>query len=268
MQIRHSVTKLRLPLFMAVLLACSSLGFSKAVTNETVLKLLNAEVGEALVMQVITSGETKFDTTPEAIAALKKAGATPAIITAVITGGQSAAQPAQPAEVKRATLAADAVLLRDGEAERVLTYTSAEMRVAARGMGFGGAAVYAVLTGSTSDQTVTPTPEFIVSVPSNAKPASFLQLASFAVRKNGNREVMVGGGVMSVSIGIHPDRVIAMDFVPLSDQSRAATGHTLYQAKPRTALAPGQFALVAKLSGPGTMGSAQISGQWYDFGVR
>lgn len=259
-------------LAVATALATASLVFAKPVNNQELLKLLSAKVSDDIVLTVINSSNEKtFDTSADAITELKKAGASDAVIKAMFgaptvpaASKATAGTPATSADA----ITKDTVLVVKDASEVPVQYTAAETRMAARALGMGGAAIYAVLPGSTATTTLGSTPEFIVSVPSNANPVSHYQLASFALRKNGNREVSIGGGFTSVSIGIHPDRVIALDFQKLPDQSRAAAGQALYKIKPKNTLAPGQYALVAKLSGSAGLGGAQISGQWYDFDVR
>jgi len=93
-----------------------------------------------------------------------------------------------------------------------MKYLNPQTRTAARGLGFGGMASYAVLRGPAAAlRTKTSTPSFLVAAPNQAQPESYFMLASFAVRRNNSREVLIGGGYMSYSSGVHPDRIVALE---------------------------------------------------------
>ena len=96
----------------------------------------------------------------------------------------------------------------------------------------------AVLQGSAAQRRLSSTaPEFIVSAPKSAQLNNYLTLASFAIRDNQTREVLTGGGYLSYSSGIHPDRIIPIVSEQMADQSRATDGFILYQVRPERALA-------------------------------
>ena len=152
-----------------------------------------------------------------------------------------------------------------------MRYLNPQVRTAARAMGFGGFATYASLYGTAaSARTKSSKPAFLVSVPNQAQPQSYLTLASLAVRRNNTREVMIGGGFMSFSSGITADRVIPVDTEVAPDQSKAQTGFTIYKITPVKPLPPGEYAVVLYTGEMHGLVSAWFSGganSYFDFGV-
>lgn len=127
---------------------------------------------------------------------------------------------------------------------------------------FAGVRQYAVMPGDRAQTRVPATASFIVAVPSNVQPQGVVVLAHFEAR-GGVREVLVGGGYMSYSTGIHPDRIIAVTMEPAS--GAAPAGHSLYTVRPNAELWPGEYALV--VMGQMQQGYGGIPGTFYDFGV-
>ena len=137
------------------------------------------------------------------------------------------------------------VLVVQGETENSMKYIVPSVSTKARALGFGGVSSYAVLRGPKATTRLPGSGvEFIVSVPENAQPESYITLASLATRKNGTREVSIGGGFMSYTSGIHKDRVIAINTELLEDQSRAREDFLLYRVNPQSALVAGEYAVV------------------------
>jgi len=161
--------------------------------------------------------------------------------------------------------------MTDGGVTTSMRYMNPQIRTSARALGLGGVASYAVLRNSgASTRTKNRQPEFLVSVPDQAQPESYLTLASFAVRKNGSREVMIGGGYMSYSSGIHPDRIVAVTTVKDADQSRARKGFTIYKLTPAGPLAPGEYAVILYTGEMQGMVAGWFTGtgnSYFDFGV-
>ena len=150
-----------------------------------------------------------------------------------------------------------------------MLYIVPQVRTAARALGFGGVASYAVLRGDRAERRIPPSsPEFIVSVPKNAQASNYSTLANFAVRKNETREVLIGGGYMSYTTGIHRDRVVKIQTELAADQSQAREGFVLYRIKPEQSLARGEYALVLYTGEFRVAGFfSQASNSYFDFGV-
>lgn len=221
------------------------------LTNADVIKMTQAELAESIMITAIQNSEPGFDTTTDGLIELSVAKVPEAVIEAMIRRSAApAAVPVAPAPGAQpvsaeSLMAPSEIIMIDGESTHSMRYLSPQMRTAARGLGFGGFASYAVLRGSSATlRTSNGSPSFLVSVPNQAQPESYFTLASFAVRSNNSREVLVGGGYMSYSTGIHPDRVMAVDSVRVEDQSRAQAGFTIYRVTPRQALQAGEYAVI------------------------
>lgn len=259
------------------LLGASAVASAAALTNADIIKLLEAQMPESVILQSIATSTTKFDTSANALITLKNKGASPAVLNAVISPKSLTAAPApagMPA-AKAAPMAAsnainpeEAIVLQNGQ-ETSMQYIVAQMRTAARALGFGGMATYASLTGTKAARRLPAEGfEFIVSVPKNAQVAGYVTLANFAVRNNGTREVSTGGGYLSYSSGIAKDRVVAIASEQLGDQSRAKDGFVLYKVRPEKPLTAGEYALVFYTAEVRVAGFfAQAANSFYDFGV-
>lgn len=253
----------------ALTLFASASGFAgDRITNADVLKLVDAKLPVSTIVLTIKSSEADFDTSAEAIIALSKRKVPEAVIAAMLEKGGAAgatAADAAPADAFNP----EQIVLVDGSTESKLRYIHSNSRTAARALGFGGVATYAVLHGPKAAlQLKTNTPSFIVAVPGNAQPQSYLTLARFEPRRNGTREVMVGGGYVSYSTGIHPDRIIATQAEQIPDQSKAPKGYVLFRLTPSAALKPGEYALVTYNSQVHVAGFFLGGGDsYFDFGV-
>lgn len=260
------------------LLGANAIASAATITNADVIKLLEAQMPESVILQSIATSTTKFDTSATALIALKNKGASPAVLNAVISpksltaatapaGAAAPAGRAMPAAAN-AINPEEAIVVQNGQ-ETPMQYLTAQMRTAARALGFGGVATYASLTGTKAARRLPGEGfEFIVSVPKNAQVAGYVTIASFAVRNNGTREVSTGGGYMSYSTGIAKDRVVAITSEQLADQSRAKEGFVLYKVKPEKALPSGEYALVFYTAEVRVAGFfAQAANSFYDFGV-
>ncbi|HME57483.1 MAG TPA: hypothetical protein VKF63_04035 [Terracidiphilus sp.] len=64
---------------------------SESQSNATVLKLLRSGVSERAILHVISAGAGTFDTSPDALAALKQAGASEAELSAIASQGAAPA---------------------------------------------------------------------------------------------------------------------------------------------------------------------------------
>lgn len=256
--------------------------YAAVMTNKDVISLLEAGMGEDVVLQAILTSETKFDTSAQALIRLKQKGASPAVLKAMMPGGKEQAKARQQPRAAAATTAtaekkvAAAGGLNPEEVLIVVDGTETPMqliipgnRTSARALGFGGVASYAVLRGTKAQRRIpVANVEFLVSVPKAAQVTNYVTLANFAVRDNGSREVLIGGGFMSYSTGIHPDRIVAITAEAHEDQSRAREGFVLFRVRVTNPMPAGEYALVLYTGEIRTAGFfAQASNSYYDFGV-
>lgn len=239
------------------------------LTNADVIKMLNAGLSPDTVRLTVRSAPSKFDTSPDGLIALKQAGVDESVVEAMISAQSGGNAPAGKSGSDTPRINPEEVMLVDEGQRHQMRYTVAQMRSAARAMGFGGVGTYAVLSGSQARLRISnPRPSFDIAVPGNAQPESYLTLANFAVRRNKTREVLVGGGYMSYSTGIHPDRIVPTRGEPLADQSGAPDGFTLFRVTPDQDLAPGEYALVTYNSQVRVMGFFPTGNDsYFDFGI-
>jgi len=259
--------RLLVALLASPLLAGAAL--AAPITNTDVIKLLDAGMPEEVVLQAISNGQPRFDTSANALISLKAKGATPNVLKAILQAGETkktgGAAPA--AKAASGYNPEEVTVIADGQSS-IMQYRIAQSRSAARALGFGGMATYATLSGTAAQRRLAGTPEFIISVPRNAQAADYLTLANFAVRNNGTREVMTGGGYMSYTSGINKSRVVPITSEALADQSGARDGFILYSVKPSAPLKRGEYALVLYTGEMRTAGFfSQNTNSYFDFGV-
>jgi outer membrane lipoprotein SlyB len=86
-------------LLCLLLLAFPFAALAAPMTNEDVIKMLKAGLGEATVIQSIDGAEPNFDTSPDGLVKLKQGGASDAVIQRIMAkkSGAPAAQPKAPA---------------------------------------------------------------------------------------------------------------------------------------------------------------------------
>lgn len=268
-----------LPLFASLLATAIS---AYSLTNADVIQMTEAKLDEQIILASIQNSEAKFDVSATGLIQLSNAKVPQAIITTMIkrmtaspaptpssNGTAAATAPAAPGSE---LMSPSEVLFDDNGKVTPMKYLNPQMRTAARALGFGGVASYAVLRGTSATfRTSNFEPSFIVSVPNQAQPDSYITLASFAVRPNGSREVMVGGGYMSYSTGVHPDRVVPVKSDKLEDQSKAQKGFTIYRVTPARKLTIGQYAVILYTGEmQGLVGSwfTGTGNSYFDFGVE
>lgn len=246
--------------------------FGAKMTNDDVIKLVEAGMSEELIISVIAKSEVAFDTSTDAVIALSKKGVSQKIISAMITPPKEEAKTIvkDKDQADANKINPEEIILLDNGQERTMTYIIPEVRTGVRALGFGGVATYTVMKGNHAQlRTDNKTPSFLVSVPKNAQPNSYMTLASFAVRRNNSREVLVGGGFMGYSTGIHPDRIMQVVFEKIEDQSRATEGFVIYKITPKSSLIPGEYAVVLYTSEVRTAGFFGQHGanSCFDFGI-
>jgi hypothetical protein len=256
----------------------ASVAAAAVLTNADVIKMSDAKLDESIILTAIENSEPNFDTSAQGLIDLSAAKVSQGVIAAMIKKAGTPAKEAAPAASKPApaadqaeTMSPSEVFIIDGNQTRFMRYLNPQVRTAARALGFGGVASYAVLRGEkASDRTKNTRPAFLVSVPNQAQAESYLTLASFAVRRNNSREVMIGGGFMSYSSGIIPDRIIAVVSEKAADQSKAQKGFTIYKVTPKRPLETGEYAVILYTGEMHGLVAAWFTGtgnSYFDFGI-
>ncbi|MEJ0038538.1 MAG: hypothetical protein WDO68_21090 [Gammaproteobacteria bacterium] len=247
---------------------------AKPMTNQDVIKMVQAKLSEETIAMAIRSAKPGFDTSADGLVKLSTAGVPEGLIKTIIeakSGGGSA--PSGSGTAGKAAVAnafnPEEVILIDGDKQSTMRYIAPQMRTAARALGFGGVGSYASLPGTAATLRLkNASPSFMVAVPTNAQPEGYVTLASFAVRKNGTREVQVGGGYMSYSTGINKDRVMPITVEKAPDQGKAPKDFVLYRVSVSKPLAPGEYAFILYNSQVKVVGYF-LGGadSYFDFGV-
>jgi hypothetical protein len=230
---------------------------SKPMTNQDVINSVRANIGESIILAAIRASKPGFNTSANEIIKLQQSGVSDGLISAVIAAASARTSNPRSAAIapsratqgrvaqNRADYSPEEVILIDGGQRQPMHYLTPQIRTAVRALGFGGVGQYAVLNGPSAALRLTSRqPEFLLAVPSNAQAESYYTLANFVVRKNGNREVIIGGGYMSYSSGIHRDRVVATKSTQAPDQSGAPSGYTIYRISVLAPLPAGEYAMV------------------------
>lgn len=87
---------LSLPLLFTLSVAAVSPAQSKrALTNQDVLDMTKAGLGDAIIAKAIETNATNFDTDPQSLIALKNSGVSDGVLTAMLSGKKVAPQPAE-----------------------------------------------------------------------------------------------------------------------------------------------------------------------------
>ena len=245
------------------------------LTNADVIKMTQANIDDAIILTAIENSEWNFDTTSQGLIDLSTAKVSKTVISTMIKiGKENTKSPVSATKLaveSAETISPSELVLLDGDQIKSMRYINPQVRTAARGLGFGGVASYAVLRGVQANERVkNAQPSFLVSVPNQAQPESYLTLASFAVRKNNSREVIIGGGYMSYSSGIHPDRIVAITTEKIADQAKAQKGFIIYKATPKSPLPAGEYAVILYTGEMQGLVSTWFTGtgnSYFDFGV-
>lgn len=257
-------------LAFVALLNVSAFAKGGPLGNADVAKLIGAGMPEEIVLKVIASSETAFDTSPEALIALKSAGASSAVLSAVVGVNVPSKAPASQAAATSPATVTKPVVVSTGGAEIALNYTTPTARMKQRAFGYGGSAAYAILPGvRAANRLDSNQPTFLVTIPEQANPNSYILLVSMEVRKNGVRELKIGGGtMMSVNSDMDEDAVHAVTITKAAAQT-AGPGFVTYQVQPAEPLVPGEYALILN-SGEtrvGELGSVNTTHAYFDFGI-
>nr|WP_294527551.1 hypothetical protein [uncultured Rhodopila sp.] len=239
--------------------------------NQDIIGLVRSNMSESTILTVIRSGRPNFNTSSSELIRLRQAGVSDTIISAMVEANASRAPASsgRTASASRGAFNPEEPILVDAGQRIPMRYLTPQMRMAARALGFGGFGQYAALQGTAASLRLhSRQPEFLVAVPNNAQPQSYYTLANFAVRRNGSREVLVGGGYISYSTGINRDRVVATTASPQPDQSSAPPGFTIYRIAVVNPLSPGEYAMVLYNSQVHVVGFFMGGADsYFDFGV-
>jgi len=261
---------MKLKTFAVLALASACLAapaFADKITNKSIIDLTKAKMSEDVIIAAINGGTPDFDTSASGLVALKNAGVSDKVMQAMISAKSAGAAPARASAPAAAPgVTPEVATMVDGGKRSDMRYLTPTIRNTAAP--FAGVRTYASLNGRAAALRASASPKFIIFVPNNAQAESYYTLARLAQQKNGNREVLVGGGYMSYSTGITKDRVVACTATKAASQAGAPAGFTAYEIAPNAPLAQGEYALVLYSSVVRSTGYfATGLDSYFDFGV-
>ena len=256
------------------------------LTNADVTKLVKAKLPESTIILTIQKNPSAFDTSPEALISLTKNGVSSKILEAMLQSSvkpaaTGAAAPASPAAAavpqptafsslwgtKQSRIEVDRVFLLEGDKRSEMKFT----RPGTRTRMVFALQHFAVLGGLKARlRTENRSPEFEMILPNNVEVSSVIALGLLGDRPNGTREILIGGGYMTISQGLPKDRNIRIQYEKLADQSGVPEGYDLYRIKPVDALKAGEYAFMVNRPSGGDLGplaSAGFSYNFYELGV-
>jgi hypothetical protein len=257
------------------------------LTNADVVKMVKAELSENTIILAIQNSPNAFDTSPNGLIELKTAGVGEKIIDAMLTPlpkavpeplktgatttatSRTAPEPTQGMSVlaslwgsKQTRIDADRVFMIDGEKRNEMKFTMPGTRTRF----IYAIQRFAVLPGTAARlRTTNRMPQFEMILPNNVEISSVVVFALLGVRSNGSREILIGGGFMTISEGLPKDRNIAINYEKSPDQSQAPEGYDVYRIKPASTLKAGEYALMISKASNGVMGPFGAAGMSYGF---
>lgn len=252
------------------------------MTNADVIKLLEAQMPEEVVLASIEKHGGAFDTSAEALVELKNKGASPGLLRAMMNAGATgtsaaAKEPAAETEKKvlvgpvlRSTL----VALLEGDKESYLMQQLIRTREQPAAIGVGRV-LYAVIYGPQAGvRTRNPSPSFLVSVPTGLEPQHYVYLVR-CTRSGSQREFMLGTALVG-KVRLPPFSELPksirepLTFEKMPEQARAADGFVIYRASAKNALNRGEYVLAIQTveGGPADAFPGLTDGVLFEFGVN
>ena len=257
---------------LSVLIASIALAQQPAnkMTNEDVLRMVQAKLDEQVIIVKIQASLCAFDTSVDALLKMKAQGVSDVVVRAMIARGDSNAGPGaattnDPDDPQSPHDPGLYVRPNNASGPRKLTHVEPAAYSASASPGFAKVKWKAVLRDAHAQlQLDDPSPEFWFyfedashgpsSVFAGASGPNEFVLAKMQEKKT-ERELMVAKVVAyHQSTGIPAEDIVQFDF------TKTASG--AYKVVPRQALAPGEYCLFYQ--GP-TMGT---NGKMFDFGIR
>jgi hypothetical protein len=243
----------------------------ETLSNEQVIALIAAGLSEQTIILKIRGSKTSFDTSAAALVRLKEAGATDAVLAAML----SPAAPPQPeaAAAPAAPVYEPGVYLVEGS-ERVqieptvftnaksgggfwtgMTYGIAKAKIKANVPG-RAAAVRSAQSRPTFEFYFQGSNGLMFPVAGASTPSEFILVP--LAQKNDRRELTVGQiGLYSASAGVKGESILQLEVEKLGP------GH--YRAAPKGTLKPGEYCFY--FQSPSAAGAAGTGGKLFAFGI-
>jgi hypothetical protein len=251
------------------IVVCSLLSWSlvaaaatdKPLTNQDIAKMIKAELGEETIVGAIANGPSDFDTSADALIALKRAGASQKVLSAVfaakalklsdtqISGGMSADTQKSAAAMVRAAASMNDVFLVDGTTRTRLKRASGSEFIKPNPL-FRTKSWY-VLSGSKADvQVKNGMPAFEFTLPADVKAQDMVVIQKPVVESDSRKIEMAVIGLF-----VNQDTLKKRDLPVVIEELEGEGRLTTYRVKPASPLAPGEYLLA-------------VRGMYYDFGIE
>ena len=210
----------RVFLSLFLLVPCMTFSQQEALTNEGILKLVKAGLGEETITTMIKTQLTNFSLNADDVIALKNGGASDKLVAAMVAKGAGIVKPGaadSAPKVEAPLTTKDGVPLPDELGVYYLKdgkYTSIPPEIlnlrTARGAQFAvGIMAAAKLNGYVAKQHSTthlaPSNDFVAKLPEGTDPAEFM-CVMFEVKKD-RREVELARGRINISTGTHKNAI-------------------------------------------------------------
>ncbi|MBL8642580.1 MAG: hypothetical protein JNK21_01495, partial [Rhodospirillaceae bacterium] len=200
--------------------------------NADVLELLQAKIGEDVILQVVDAAEpSSFDTSAASLVKLKTAGASDALMARILARKSGAAQPTPSAAASGACVDNGVTLQADGKTTILNYQNSTPMSKMSAGNFFASAltlgivsskveTLYSIRGSRAAVRIQSRTPEFIdVFFLSGQAPESTVFLARLVSREKEKDRVIVAGKAgmglvsgMKVQTGVEDKNMVALTF--------------------------------------------------------
>jgi hypothetical protein len=218
----HGGTIMMRRAFLWILLLASTATFAQeTLTNESILKLVKAGLGEETIITMIKTQASSFSVSTDDVIALKTAGASDKIVAAMLAKNAGAVAKPVAAEaapkVEAASTTKEGVplpdelgvyYLKDGKyvniPPEILNLRTARGKQMMVGI-FANAKLNGWITSQHSTTRLAPTNDFVVKLAEGTDPAEFL-CVTFEVKKD-RREVELARGRINISTGTHRSQI-------------------------------------------------------------
>jgi len=256
------VKKAPFTVLMVSLLSCVAAIAQTALTNETVLKMVKAGLGDDLILGTINSQPAKFSVArADDLIGLKQNGVSDKVIAAMVAKAASAAPstPATPAAAPTSPLVAEiGVYHKKGDSwaevqAEVVNFKTGAVLKSIGTVGIVKGDVNGHLNGLHSPNQVKTPLEFLVYTPEGVSITEY-QLLRLRDQKESREFRTVTGGVMHVSGGA------TRDMVPFESKKIAPRTYTIVMPT----LSAGEYGFLPPASSDATASSGRI-GKIYSF---
>ena len=255
-------------LFLVVAVAASLVAVSstalfaqETLTNQSVVEMVKAGLSERVIIAKIRTSPTQFDTSTDALIALKKSGVSEKVIEAIMSPTASAAPSATPAAPTVATAPPPAAGHAPSRLTVFLVVGGKEIELSASGgevqrnrTPYSRSTELVIAGNKAKNRTPERQPVFVVTSEPGEMPLVRLDPGK------SDRNLKIGSGSRVPYGGSTSSRGLRSEDMIEVSAERDSRG--FYRIKPRAPLAPGEYGFVSSRGG-----SVNAASTIYDFGV-